>query len=558
MGFTCITILESVADLIGDGTYVAEDTIRVFGQAWSMIGDEPSLAGLFTEQESNQKSEHSNAEEQESADSITNSITEQPTTVESVEAEDVSLDFDEVSDTGDSDLNLSEQEMSEIDPFSEGYSSDLEGAGQEVDFPDVIDESLDADFFAGALEEEEPPTVEEDDSDDFVIEDVPFDDNDSFDELIEEHTVEATADVDQAIVNEFTEDVTRVVSRDTVGFDEPPLDIQSDSAELAGFDDDFEDIDDEFAVEAIAANLWEELEDSEEDLQESASKQEKFPDVEKNLQSTKSALLPGTDVSTSVFQESNTSTHTSFGDDAVVPQMEVEEGAGEESDSTPSSSEAVKPKQRLSFSNKVPEVKKVKKREINGLHAFAIIVLFCIVVIAGTWWKSNKDKQEFAGLETNSNVLKPATEEQKGLRESDKEDGQAPENDTIQEGDADPSMDPMTKSGDMSETTSTEGFQDPYPQVLPDVPEESIDFANDKSSRELTREGYRALKDGNPDKAIKLFQLALEKDKGFADAVMGLGKSYQKRGEIDQAKEAFCRHAIYHQRVSHRIRWLRT
>ena len=103
-------------------------------------------------------------------------------------------------------------------------------------------------------------------------------------------------------------------------------------------------------------------------------------------------------------------------------------------------------------------------------------------------------------------------------------------------------MDPITKSGDMSETTTTEDFQDPYPQVLPDVPEESIDFANDKSSRELTREGYRALKDGNPDKAIKLFQLALEKDKGFADAFMGLGKSYQKRGEIEQAKEAFCRH----------------
>ena len=86
-------------------------------------------------------------------------------------------------------------------------------------------------------------------------------------------------------------------------------------------------------------------------------------------------------------------------------------------------------------------------------------------------------------------------------------------------------------------------FVDPYPQVLPDVPEESFDFANDKSSRELTREGYRALKDGKPDQAIKLFELALEKDQRFADAVMGLGKSYQKTGELDQAKEAYCRHA---------------
>ena len=30
---------------------------------------------------------------------------------------------------------------------------------------------------------------------------------------------------------------------------------------------------------------------------------------------------------------------------------------------------------------------------------------------------------------------------------------------------------------------------------------------------------------------------------GFADAMMGLGKSYQKRGELEQAKEAYCRHA---------------
>ena len=139
--------------------------------------------------------------------------------------------------------------MSEIDPFSEGYSTDPD---DESDSPDSSDGSLDADFFADSFEE--PPNAVDDDSDDFVIEDVPFDD-DSFDEILEEHTVEATADVDQAIVDEFTEDVTKVVSSDAIEDDASSFEPQSDSADLAGFDDDFEDIDDEFAVQAIEANL---------------------------------------------------------------------------------------------------------------------------------------------------------------------------------------------------------------------------------------------------------------------------------------------------------------
>lgn len=104
-------------------------------------------------------------------------------------------------------------------------------------------------------------------------------------------------------------------------------------------------------------------------------------------------------------------------------------------------------------------------------------------------------------------------------------------------------MDATAENGDMNPSVGEGEFDNPFPQVLPDVPEESFDFANDKSSRELTREGYQALKEGMPDQAIKLFELALEKDAGFADAVMGLGKSYQKRGELEQAREAYCRHA---------------
>ena len=51
-GFHVHHNLESVADLIENGTYAAEDTIRVFGQPWSMMGDEPSLTSLFRTDES--------------------------------------------------------------------------------------------------------------------------------------------------------------------------------------------------------------------------------------------------------------------------------------------------------------------------------------------------------------------------------------------------------------------------------------------------------------------------------------------------------------------------
>ena len=85
-------------------------------------------------------------------------------------------------------------------------------------------------------------------------------------------------------------------------------------------------------------------------------------------------------------------------------------------------------------------------------------------------------------------------------------------------------------------------FEDPFPQVLPDVPEEGLDFANDKSPRALSREGYRALKDNKPDLALRLFELALKKDGDFADAVLGMGKTFQQRGEMEKAIESFCRH----------------
>ena len=580
-GFHVHHNLESVADLIENGTYAAEDTIRVFGQAWSMMGDEPSLASLFKgEEQVNEEQAFDENVEEQAFEEPPSEMGEEPDE-EDVNTSDVPLHFDEYANSDDPNRVEadSEQDFSEIDPFSEGYSTAIE----DNESTEILEDSLDADFFADAfdqLEEQEDvfdtgpdddlgndlgnnlgdDDLSNDDFDDLVIEDVDLDEdvfeNVESEPFEAEDTPETTADLGQNIMEDFADDVTQVISTPE-GVEEPsaqdlnePLEAfeaeNRDSALLTGFDDDdFEDIDNEFAVQAIEANLWEELEDSEEDEVPLAASPEPAPvaeDEPQSVQSTKSALLADSefiDQTKSNVDDMQIEASPS----AMVPEMEVDDDVSDsKSQALPSQAKIEKPKQRLSFSNKVPEVKKVKKREVNGLHAFALIVLFCIVVIAGTLLKINRDKQEFAGIETNSDRLKPMTTEKEGLRENDNEKGQAPDSENAEEGTELASLD-SEEQGSADEAIDAGQFVDPFPQVLPDVPEESVDFANDKSSRELTREGYRALKEGNPDLAIKLFELALEKDTGFAEAVMGLGKSYQERGELEQAKDAYCRHA---------------
>ena len=96
--------------------------------------------------------------------------------------------------------------------------------------------------------------------------------------------------------------------------------------------------------------------------------------------------------------------------------------------------------------------------------------------------KVNRDKQEFAGIETNSNVLRPMDEAKEGLQANNKKDGQAPDSENTEEGSEVASLEADLNGDAAAEEAIDEGaFVDPYPQVLPDVPEESFDFANDKS-----------------------------------------------------------------------------
>jgi len=560
-GFHVHQNLESVADLIEKGTYSAEDTIRVFGQEWSMMADEPSLAELF------QKGEVT-SDEPPLVEGMTNPRDLENRGEDGSRISDVSLDFDESEDQ--TDAPLSEQDFSEIDPFSEGYSHSQqleEDFGVDEDFG-VVEESLDADFFGDAL----ASSIDDefDDFDDFVVDtiesledanaEINVEFEKSFDSLDQEHTIEATADVDHAIV-------------DSLGFDDDETKVVDASQHVAANtlmaefndeqDESEEDFEDDFAVQAIQANLWEELEDSADDaiVDGSSTKRnnqiyDDTNDVDVNstpvvyneydVQSTKSALLEKPASSSAMIPEMEF-VDGGF-DDSLIQDSEFT-GLTEDSNetSTLGDTSESKPKQRLSFSNKVPEVKTVKKREINPLYFFAAVVLFCVGLIGYFSWKSiEQQNANFAGIETNSNLLKPMAEAKDGLQQNTTEDGTGPENTEGADGTVkasgtradDPASDPANT--DITERTPS---ANPFPAVLPDVPEESYDFANDKSSRELTREGYRALKDGKLDQAKKLFELALEKDRNFADALLGLGKTFQKRGEVALAKEAFCRHA---------------
>ena len=544
-GFHVHHNLETVADLIQDGTYRAEDTIRVFGQEWSMMADEPSLAGLFQngQEPENQKQDEQDGHGQDDDASVREAVLSTDSAAEQAGEDshisDVALDFDESEDNIDA--SNSEHEFSEIDPFSEGYSVHPDEGDQKG-----AEDTLDADFFADSLD-----SGLDDEFDDFVVDtiqsfDESIDDPDlnietSFDSFDQEHTVEATADVDHAIVfeNEDEDDVTRVI--DTAS----PQEVDATLMAEFNTDEDDDSFEDDFAVQAIQANLWDELESSAEDDPEDSLPvgTNSLHDEHhiQSVQSTKNALLMTDNASS-----------------AMVPEMELDDdvasnldGESKLTESTVEQSESIdkenKPKQRLSFSNKVPEVKTVKKREVNPLYFFAAVVLFCIGLIGYFSWKSvEQQNANFAGVETNSNLLKPMTSEKDGLQQNTKEDGVAPENMASENGDKEPSKLPtndLDASAEGKEDVELAQYENPYPTVLPDVPEESFDFANDKSSRELTREGYRALKDGRLDQAKKLFELALEKDENFADAVLGLGKTFQKRGELPLAKEAFCRHA---------------
>ena len=556
--------LESVADLIVKEQYGPEDLIRVFGHEWVMLGDEPTLSSIF---EAEQPSKPDMGAEQESMKD-TRPPTEldglekkvfgsdhdylQEDAIESVDVE-VEDSLDHANTASDSSLrppvssgeqeSVDVSEFSEIDPFSEG----MQTAFDDLSLPNPTTASDDEDSFDDWLieeleltEDEESelaePMVEVDSNatqSQVEVEIMPEDDSDDW---LSDLTIAESLDVDGP-ETEFP-----VSETDT------PDEVNVEVDELHEFDE-----------ESLAANLWEELQIDEEfedetpdqmdapvsspEVEEASVSETTISPEEKTIQSLKSELLGP------VSDKTQLSTPMQ-----ATATMEFEEGDAD--DESQSVEPVSKPKQKLSFSNRVPEVEKIEKREVNQLYVFAGIIFFSIGVLGYVLWNSEPEPQDFAGMELNSNKLREMENAKDGLQQNDNEDGTAPEDsESIQEGAKQASLEgssqgapEQNQSGsnegaDNIATTSIGQMDNPYPQVLPDVPEESLDFANDKSASTLTREGYQALRKGQPDLAKRLFSLALEKEPTYAHAVLGLGKTYQERGEFSAAIQSYCQHA---------------
>ncbi len=553
--------LESVADKISSGQYGAEDLIRVFGHEWTMMGDEPSLSALFDvaskseveESEPNgfiqNDSLHDDLDSSAKTDVESTAKTDfdDKTAINAVEKSDKDIEVEDVSLESDEDSGDFSEQFSEIDPFAVNSADDAEivGANEAASETSIEDDDFD-DWLVEELQDELAGSADDNDlieseSEDWTITEsvVPEDAADAVEDLDE-------LDIDESFTIEEVEDTAGIQNQFAQEF------------ERDGLDDDFDD----FAVEDLQANLLEELDLEESSLEDTVEALRtsneagslQTTDVERTLQALKSDLLAGN-------SQKDNSQETSEPDldvgseefEAEVAEVEVElddieaTGAvvGSERPLDSAQPEAQKPKKRLSFSNKVPEVQKVQKREINQLYVFAGIIFFSVGVLGWVLWNSEPESQEFAGMEVNSNLLKEMETPKDGLQENTQKDGTAPE---LAKSSTDSDLPPTKDESEVGDGAQTLGDvvsepPAPLPNVLPDVPEEGIDFANDKSPRALTREGYRALRDNKPDLAIKLFELALEKDPNFADAVLGLGRTHKKRGETQLAVRSFCRHS---------------
>jgi|GEM_PF-4224242 len=564
--------LQSVADGIESGQYASEDLIRVYGQEWIMMGDEPTLSELFKPAMPEPVGKENDEEEEVASSTEDHDPKDRPT-----DTEDVALDFHEDSELSEEFVEESGTDWSEIDPFSETIEGDQTQFGDSVENVSNKDSEKDdvEDWFVEELErmdlEETIPAVEQtedvDDaivSDDFALE--------SEDDWLDGLNIDESADVAEEI-----DAPTPIADESTVPYTNAEDSMASEfAADFAEGYSEPESYDDPSAVEDIAANLWEELdlEDSEEEPNQQSTQSESpdfvtedtsgsniqnmaldfeaepdFTEEEQTIQSTKSEFLSSKAEFTEDTQISNEQAmfaemefDEEDDDNTVGYAIEGENGTDGSVESEPSIA-SEKQKKRLSFSNRVPEVQKVEKREVNQVFVFAGIIMFSIGVLGYVLWNAEPESQDFSGMEVNSNMLKEMEEPKDGLQENDNTDGTAPNGTEEVDGEETPSGPESLETEVLTNGKERTGiFEDPFPQVLPDVPEEGLDFANDKSPRALSREGYRALKDNKPDLALRLFELALKKDGDFADAVLGMGKTFQQRGEMEKAIESFCRH----------------
>ena len=149
------------------------------------------------------------------------------------------------------------------------------------------------------------------------------------------------------------------------------------------------------------------------------------------------------------------------------------------------------------------------RRDLVALLLLCIGILFYMD-------SRNKDYADVKGLETNPEEIQTyVNNNNQGLQEA-RSDG---------------------TSQAKGESTDTEPERPPKP-VEPE--EEDLNIEKDETIDDISRRGWQALNTNNPDIAIRLFKVVLQKKPNHFYASAGLGRAYESRGQIELAGRQYC------------------
>ena len=211
-----------------------------------------------------------------------------------------------------------------------------------------------------------------------------------------------------------------------------------------------------------------------------------------------------------------------------VAELNIADVEYEDSDEeTPHKSSS---KERLSFSDYIPPVPKSKRRDINPVWVFSAILLFCVLLLGYIVWEP---------------TFSPSSS-----LENEGENGLNPTSDVVASTDGESDGDGMnggagSKGGSsndsQSNTDMTDGFNGEFPVTLPEAAEENLEFDKLDTADSLSRKAWQAYNKENFDKALRLFKLALKKDRDHQYAIVGIGKTLEAIGQIEDGSAELCK-----------------
>lgn len=579
-GLAIFRSLQEVQDAITDGIYQNTDTISVFGSAWSIMGDqdtfrfasspEPESADVnvqkYEEQDSEQEFSEQEFSEQEFSEidpfSEMDSGLDSPVTPpknDGVAEEDWTIS-EEVSE----DTTPIASSASTAEQMSVGANSPTQFDNDDWSIDDIVEENTEVtqkdipavssvfsdvddwsmeNWDVGESVEEAPlksinTPVEEDVWGDFAI------------DMMEEEKTEAISSTQKAstpsVVSSASDSAIQEADIDDWAIDTladdweveeyaaeastpipPSVPMKEKAKEKAPKNIASREMDDDFAT-----MVWSEF-DSEDYSNEAIAKEAiaAKKTVPKELIQDSVAQAPvefdifvpdddSQDVE-SVIDEPDLVDHIeefeSDEQEFVVDESAIEEDNSEDNPE--------RKKQQLSFSNYIPKIPKSQRKDINPLWVLSGILLFSLLVLVYVTWTPEPEEQEFYGIETNSDRLTEGDGDFEGLQENTDVAEQTEEQNGVAEG------------GDGIEIPND------FPVLLPASQEENLNVPKDATVDEISRLAWIAYNNDNLRLAEKLFDKALQKKGGHADALFGLGKVKEAQGDIAMAMSKYCKAA---------------